>query len=210
MESAPAVHLKECTFKTLLHWVVPLGFWLSNLIKAFLNFLTFENLNCLLIIYCHLLSKLDPNCPPYTDPQPIKWRQNKGCSTLVSKLLENQSSLLPAYLKKINVMWCNPHNDGIDVTGVSGEGLLAGPFPQVPQLGQRVTGSRDEGVLVLGESQGHAVSNVVGEDELLLAGLQVPQTAGEDREEERHRWGKNWPHFGEMGRTSLGLFGFNS
>lgn len=81
----------------------------------------------------------------------------------------------------------DPHIDGVDVAGVSGEGLLAGPFPQVPQLGQRVTGSRDEGVLVLGESQRHAVSNVVGEDDLLLASLQVPQTAGRKREEERYR-----------------------
>lgn len=68
---------------------------------------------------------------------------------------------------------------------MSSESLLAGPCPQVPQLGQRVTGSRDEGVHVRGESQGHAVSNVVGEDDLLLAGLQVPQTA-EEREEGRY------------------------
>ena len=73
-----------------------------------------------------------------------------------------------------------PHSDGVDVTGVSGEGLLAGPFPHVPQLGQRVTGSGDEGALVGGEGQGHAVSNVVGEDDLLLSGLQIPQTAGEE------------------------------
>lgn len=70
---------------------------------------------------------------------------------------------------------------------MSREGLLAGPFPQVPQLGQRVTGSRDEGVHVRGQCQGHAVSNVVGEDHLLLACLQVPQTAGDEREEERVR-----------------------
>lgn len=69
------------------------------------------------------------------------------------------------------------HRDGVDVAGVSGEGLLAGAFPQVPQLGQRVAGSGDEGVHVGGEGQRHAVSNVVGEDDLLLAGLQVPQTA---------------------------------
>jgi len=49
-------------------------------------------------------------------------------------------------------LW-DPHSDGVDVAGVSGEGLLAGAFPQVPQLGQRVAGSRDEGVLVRGESQ---------------------------------------------------------
>lgn len=73
------------------------------------------------------------------------------------------------------------HSDGVDVAGVSREGLLADPFPQVPQLGQRVTGSRDKGVHVRGQSQGHAVSNMVGEDDLLLAGLQVPQTAEEDR-----------------------------
>lgn len=77
------------------------------------------------------------------------------------------------------------HSDGVDVAGVSGEGLLAGPFPQVPQLGQGVAGSWDEGVHVRGQGQGHAVSNVVGEDGLLLAGLQVPQTAGRwEREEE--------------------------
>lgn len=69
------------------------------------------------------------------------------------------------------------HSDGIDVTGVSREGLLAGAFPHVPQLGQRVAGSGDEGVHVGGQSQGHAVSNVVGEDHLLLACLQVPQAA---------------------------------
>lgn len=72
-----------------------------------------------------------------------------------------------------------PHSDGVDVAGVSREGLLAGSFPHVPQLGQGVAGSGDEGVLVGGQSQGHAVSNVVGEDDLLLAGLQVPQAAGE-------------------------------
>ncbi len=76
-----------------------------------------------------------------------------------------------------------PHRDGVDVAGVSGEGLLALPFPQVPQLGQRVAGSGDEGVHVGGQSQGHAVSDVVGEDDLLLAGLQVPQTAGGGEEE---------------------------
>lgn len=76
-----------------------------------------------------------------------------------------------------------PHSDGVDVAGVSREGLLAGPFPKVPQLGQRVTGSRDEGVLVRGESQRHAVANVIGEDGLLLSSLQVPQAAGEQREE---------------------------
>lgn len=69
------------------------------------------------------------------------------------------------------------HSDSIDVTGVSREGLLAGAFPHVPQLGQRVTGSGDEGVHVGGQSQGHAVSNVVGEDHLLLACLQIPQAA---------------------------------
>lgn len=74
------------------------------------------------------------------------------------------------------------HSNGIDVTGVSREGLLAGAFPHVPQLGQRVTGSGDEGVHVGGQSQGHAVSNVVGEDHLLLACLQVPQTAESTRE----------------------------
>lgn len=77
-----------------------------------------------------------------------------------------------------------PHSDGVDVAGVSRESLLAGPFPQVPQLGQRVTGSGDEGVHVLGESQGHAVSNVVGEDDLLLARFQVPQTAARREKEE--------------------------
>lgn len=74
------------------------------------------------------------------------------------------------------------HSNGIDVTGVSREGLLAGAFPHVPQLGQRVTGSGDEGVHVGGQSQGHAVSNVVGEDHLLLACLQVPQAAESMRE----------------------------
>lgn len=64
---------------------------------------------------------------------------------------------------------------------MSREGLLADAFPHVPQLGQRVAGSRDEGVHVGGQSQGHAVSNVVGEDHLLLAGLQVPQAAGGTR-----------------------------
>lgn len=78
----------------------------------------------------------------------------------------------------------DPHRDGVDVAGVSAEGLLAGPFPQVPQLGQRVAGSRDEGVHVGGQGQRHAVSNVVGEDDLLLASLQVPQAA-ERKEEER-------------------------
>lgn len=77
----------------------------------------------------------------------------------------------------------SPHRDGVDVAGVSGEGLLAGAFPQVPHLGQGVAGSRDEGVHVGGHGQWHAVSNVVGEDDLLLAGLQVPQTA--ERREER-------------------------
>jgi len=78
----------------------------------------------------------------------------------------------------------HPHRDGVDVAGVSGEGLLAGSFPQVPQLGQRVAGSGDEGVHVSGRSQRHAVSDVVGEDDLLLAGFKVPQTAGEEEEEE--------------------------
>lgn len=75
--------------------------------------------------------------------------------------------------------WCSlaSHRDSIDVTGVSGEGLLAGAFPHVPQLGQRVAGSGDEGVHFGGQSQGHAVSNVVGEDHLLLASLQIPQAA---------------------------------
>lgn len=70
-----------------------------------------------------------------------------------------------------------PHSDGVDVTGVSSEGLLADAFPHVPQLGQRVAGSGDEGVHVGGQGQRHAVSNVVGEDDLLLASLQIPQTA---------------------------------
>lgn len=73
----------------------------------------------------------------------------------------------------------SPHSDGVDVAGVSAEGLLAGPFPQVPQLGQRVTGSRDEGVAVGRQGQRHAVSNVVGEHGFLLASLQVPQAAAE-------------------------------
>lgn len=77
------------------------------------------------------------------------------------------------------------HRDGVDVAGVSAEGLLAGAFPQVPQLGQRVTGSRDESIHVWRQSQGHAVSNVVSEDNLLLASLQVPETAGQQREEEK-------------------------
>lgn len=81
------------------------------------------------------------------------------------------------------VFFCfvSSHSNGIDVAGVSREGLLAGAFPHVPQLGQGVAGSRDEGVHVGGQSQGHAVSNVVGEDHLLLAGLQVPQAAGGTR-----------------------------
>lgn len=81
-----------------------------------------------------------------------------------------------AALKQTKVILA-PHRDGVDVAGVSGEGLLAGPVPHVPQLSQRVTGSGDEGVHVRGQSQGHAVSNVVGEDHLLLARLQVPQAA---------------------------------
>lgn len=80
------------------------------------------------------------------------------------------------------------HRDGVDVAGVSAEGLFAGAFPQVPQLGQRVTGSRDESIHVWRQSQGHAVSNVVSEDNLLLASLQVPETAGQQREEERQAW----------------------
>lgn len=79
-------------------------------------------------------------------------------------------------------MWCT-HSDGIDVAGVADEGLLAGPFPHVPQLGQGVASSGDEGVHVGGQSERHAVSNVVGEDNLLLASLQVPQTAGEEEED---------------------------
>lgn len=81
-----------------------------------------------------------------------------------------------------------PHSDGIDVAGVPTEGLLAGPFPQVPQLGQRVTGSRDEGVLLGRESQRHAVSNVVGEHNLLLSSFQVPQAAAEGGRGEK--WGR--------------------
>lgn len=81
------------------------------------------------------------------------------------------------------------HRDGVDVAGVSAEGLFAGAFPQVPQLGQRVTGSRDESIHVWRQSQGHAVSNVVGEDNLLLAGLQVPETAGHNRGKKRDRPG---------------------
>lgn len=75
------------------------------------------------------------------------------------------------------------HRDGVDVAGVSAERLFAGAVPQVPQLGQRVAGSGDESVHVLRQGQGHAVSNVVREDNLLLARLQVPQTAGQQREE---------------------------
>lgn len=74
-----------------------------------------------------------------------------------------------------------PHRNGINVAGVARESLLAGAFPHIPQLGQRVTGSRDEGAHVGGESQRHAVSNVVGEDDLLLAGLYVPQTAEDEK-----------------------------
>lgn len=69
------------------------------------------------------------------------------------------------------------HSDGVDVAGVSAEGLLAGAFPQVPELGQRVAGSGDEGVHVGGQSQRHAVPDVVSEDHLLFPGLQVPQDA---------------------------------
>ena len=76
------------------------------------------------------------------------------------------------------VVSVDPHRDGVDVAGVSTEGLLAGPVPQVPQLGQGVAGSGDEGVHVGGQSQRHAVSDVVGEHLLLLTGLQVPQAAG--------------------------------
>lgn len=71
---------------------------------------------------------------------------------------------------------------------MSAEGLFAGAFPQVPQLGQRVTGSRDESIHVWRQGQGHAVSNVVSEDSLLLASLQVPETAGQQRKEERQAW----------------------
>lgn len=65
---------------------------------------------------------------------------------------------------------------------MSGEGLLAGAVPHVPQLGQRVAGSRDEGAHVGGQSQRHTVPDVVGEDHLLLAGLQVPQAAAGQEE----------------------------
>lgn len=81
------------------------------------------------------------------------------------------------------------HRDGVDVAGVSAEGLFAGAFPHVPQLGQRVTGSRDESIHLWRQSQGHAVSNVVGEDNLLLASLQVPETAGHNRGKKRDRPG---------------------
>lgn len=87
-----------------------------------------------------------------------------------------------------------PHRDGVDVTGVSGEGLLAGPFPQVPQLGQRVAGSGDEELHVGGQSQRHAVPDVVGEDRLLLACLQVPETAERD-EGQKRRQVRNSVHF---------------
>lgn len=80
------------------------------------------------------------------------------------------------------------HRDGVDVAGVPTEGLFAGTFPQVPQLGQRVAGSRDESIHVWRQSQGHAVSNVVSEDNLLLASLEVPQAAGQQREEESWAW----------------------
>lgn len=76
----------------------------------------------------------------------------------------------------------DPHSDGVDVAGVPAEGLLAGPVPHVPQLGQRVAGSGDEGVHVGGQSQGHAVSDVVGEDHLLLSGFQIPQAAAGDND----------------------------
>lgn len=77
-----------------------------------------------------------------------------------------------------------PHRYGVDVTGVSGESLLAGPFPQVPQLGQRVAGSGDEELHVRRQSQSHAVPDVIGVDRLLLARLYVPETAGRDERQE--------------------------
>lgn len=83
---------------------------------------------------------------------------------------------------------CAAHRDGVDVTGVSSEGLFAGTFPQVPQLGQRIAGARNESIHVWRQRQWHTVSNVVGEDNLLLASLQVPQTAGQQRERESHVW----------------------
>lgn len=88
----------------------------------------------------------------------------------------------------LGIKFGTAHRDGVDVAGVSTEGLFAGTFPHVPQLGQRVAGSRDESIHVWRQSQGHAVSNVVSEDNLLLASLEVPQAAGQQREEENWAW----------------------
>lgn len=73
-----------------------------------------------------------------------------------------------------------PYRNGIDVTGVALESLLALAIPDVPQLGKGVTGPRDEWVLVRRECQAHAVSHMVQELHLLFASLQIPKTTGQE------------------------------
>lgn len=66
---------------------------------------------------------------------------------------------------------------------MSYEGLAASSFPDIPQLGRGITGSRDEELEVGGDSQAHAVSSVTQEHSLLLSCFYVPEGAAKEGRE---------------------------
>lgn len=56
-----------------------------------------------------------------------------------------------------------PYRNGVDVTSVADEALLALAIPDVPELGLGVTCPRDECVLVFSQCHAHAVPHMVQE-----------------------------------------------
>lgn len=69
--------------------------------------------------------------------------------------------------------------DGVDVRLVARKGLHRLSGTDIPELGERVAGTRDEGVLVGGvQADAHDIAKVVGELGDLLASLNVPLHAG--------------------------------
>lgn len=69
--------------------------------------------------------------------------------------------------------------DGVDVGLVTSKSLYSLASSNIPELGESIASARDEGVLICRvQADAHDIAKMVGELNLLCAGLDVPLHTG--------------------------------